>query len=532
MSSKNTFDVLVIGAGFAGLYALYKLRSLGFSVLVLEAAEGIGGTWYWNRYPGARCDVNSLEYSYQFSEELQQEWNWSEKYAPQEEILSYANHVADRFDLRPHIKLQTRVRSMAYVENKAIWQLASASGEDYTAKFCIMATGCLSKPNIPAINGLDNFGGLTLHTGTWPEQQVDFGKKRIGMIGTGSSAIQATPLLAEKAEQLTIFQRTPSFSVPAHNAAMDEERESKVKSNYKAFRLENSQRYAALDNNPSSNSALSFSDEQRQEVYEQRWQEGGLPFLAAFKDLNTDRRANRTAVDFVHQKIHSIVKDSETASRLCPDTLLGCKRLCVDTDYYQTFNLSNVDLVSLDESPIEAVTKDGIRTANKEYPLDILVLATGFDAMTGALLDIEIKGRNSLSLQSKWEDGPMNYLGLAVHGFPNLFTVTGPGSPSVLANMIVAIEQHIDWIADCLTFLRLKNFKSIEASENAEQHWVSRVNSIAERTLLAHGCASWYTGANIPGKPRIFMPYLGYPDYVSQCNEVASNQYRGFILEQ
>lgn len=530
MTQAKTFDVIVVGAGLAGLYALHKLKSLGFSVLVIEAAEDLGGTWYWNRYPGARCDVNSLEYSYQFSEELQQEWNWSEKYAPQAEILAYANHVADRFNLRPNIKFSSPVESMIYNEKNATWRVATKHEESYSASFCIMATGCLSKPNLPTIKGLDEFEGTTLHTGLWPKEPVSFKGKRVGIIGTGSSAIQATPIIAEAASQLTVFQRTPSFSVPAHNGTIDKEFEADIKANYKSFRAQNSRRYAALNNFPSSQSAMAVSDREREEVYEQRWQEGGLPFLAAFKDLSVDPDANRTAVDFIHQKISSIVQDPATAARLCPDTLLGCKRLCVDTDYYATFNRDNVSLVSLQDSPIDTVAKTGIRTIEAEYELDVLILATGFDAMTGALLAIDIRGREAQPLRRKWQDGPSNYLGLTVNGFPNLFTVTGPGSPSVLANMIVAIEQHIDWIADCLSFLKVNSYKAIEAESDAEELWVKQVNVIADRTLLAHGCASWYTGANIPGKPRIFMPYLGYPDYVSQCESVASSGYKGFQL--
>ncbi|MFK7865636.1 MAG: flavin-containing monooxygenase [Pseudohongiellaceae bacterium] len=530
MEENKSFDVIVVGAGFAGLYALHKLKSLGFSVLVLETADDLGGTWYWNRYPGARCDVNSLEYSYQFSEELQQEWNWSEKYAPQSEILAYANHVAERFNLRPFIQFGTRVKSMKYDEESSTWHVATRHDKNFNANFCIMATGCLSKPNIPDIPGLDSFQGTQLHTGLWPKDRIEFSGKRVGIIGTGSSAIQSTPIIAETAERLTVFQRTPSFSVPAHNGPMNKTFEATVKADYPAFRAQNSQRYAALDNSPSSKSALTVSAAEREEIYEQRWQEGGLPFLAAFKDLNVDRDANRTAVDFIHGKIESIVKDSKTALNLSPETLLGCKRLCVDTDYYATFNRENVDLVSLEETPIKAVTPFGISTTEQDFELDMLILATGFDAMTGALLAIDIRGKDGQTLEQKWQDGPSNYLGLTVHGFPNFFTITGPGSPSVLANMVVAIEQHVEWIADCLLYLKKNDIQSIEAALDAETNWVNQVNKIADRTLLAHGCASWYTGANIPGKPRIFMPYLGYPDYVSQCEDIASSGYKGFQL--
>ena len=541
MTPLHKFDVIVVGAGFAGMYALHYLRTLGFSVRVLEIADGVGGTWYWNRYPGARCDVDSLEYSYQFSEELQQQWHWSEKYAPQTEILQYANHVADRFDLRRDIQFNTRVLSMHFVDKKAggqnlqkvksgTWQITTDQGELIQARFCIMATGCLSRDNIPDFPGLGDFEGPVLHTGKWPHRDVDFAGKRVGMIGTGSSAIQAGPPIAAQANALMIFQRTASFSIPAHNAAMDPAYEADIKAGYARFRAQNSQRYAALNNNANSVSALEVSAEERESIYQQRWEAGGLPFLASFNDLSTNLEANRTAADFVCRKIRAIVKDPVVAELLCPQTVLGCKRLCVDTDYYQTFNRDNVSLIDVNASPIERITATGLKTADQEYEFDVLIMATGFDAITGALLSIDIRGRGGLSLQEKWAEGPKNYLGLTVNGFPNFFTITGPGSPSVLANMIVAIEQHVEWIGDCLQYLRENSISTIEASGGAETRWVRLVNKIANQTLFPSGCNSWYTGANIPGKPRIFMPYLGYPSYVEKCELVASAGYRGFEL--
>lgn len=531
MSKDNQFDAIVVGAGFAGMYALYRLRSLGFSVRVFESADDVGGTWYWNRYPGARCDVNSLEYSYQFSEELQQQWNWSEKYAPQPEILEYANHVADRFDLRKDIRFGTRVSRMSFDEDKQNWQVETVDGETFTACYCIMATGCLSKNNIPQFNGLDKFQGSVLHTGDWPHEEVDFSGQRVGIIGTGSSAIQAIPIIAKQAASLSIFQRTPSFSIPAHNAVMDKNYEKDIKARYGEFRRENSNRYAALNNNANSVSALAVSDEEREAEYEARWQAGGLAFLASFNDLSIDIDANKTAAEFVHRKIHEIVKDQALAKLLCPDTVLGCKRLCVDTDYYQTFNRDNVQLIDISKDAIEEITAKGIKTKTAEHEIDSLILATGFDAMTGALLSIDIRGVDGRSLQEKWQSGPKNYLGLTVSGFPNFFTITGPGSPSVLANMIVAIEQHVDWIADCLSYLRDNSLHRIEARLDNEQKWVKRLNRIADQTLFPTGCNSWYTGANIPGKSRVFMPYLGYPSYVEKCNKVAANNYREFDLK-
>ncbi|HAT28870.1 MAG TPA: cyclohexanone monooxygenase [Gammaproteobacteria bacterium] len=540
MSPIQKFDVVVVGAGFAGMYALHYLRKLGFAVRVLEIAKDVGGTWYWNRYPGARCDVASLEYSYQFSEELQQQWHWSEKYAVQAEILEYANHVADRFDLRRDIQFNTHVSAMHFsAANPSAsnqggsgvgWRITTDNGEIFQAQFCIMATGCLSSNNIPDFPGLDDYQGLLLHTGQWPHQEVDFAAKRVGMIGTGSSAIQIAPLIAAEADSLMIFQRTASYSIPAHNASMDADHERTIKADYARFREQNSQRYAALNNNPNSVPALEVSAAERESNYQQRWEAGGLPFLASFSDLATSLEANKTAAEFVRNKIRGIVKDPIVAELLCPQTVMGCKRLCVDSDYYQTFNRDNVSLIDVNACPIERITSAGIKTANQEYEFDVLIMATGFDAMTGALLRIDIRGRDGLSLRKKWRDGPKNYLGLTVNRFPNFFTITGPGSPSVLANMIVAIEQHVEWIGDCLQHLRANSVSTIEASSKAEDHWVRLVNKIANKTLFPSGCNSWYTGANIPGKPRIFMPYLGYPSYVEKCEQVASTGYRGFEL--
>ena len=523
------FDVVVVGAGFAGMYALHKLRELGFTVKVVEAGDGVGGTWFWNRYPGARCDVNSLEYSYQFSEELQQEWSWSEKYAPQPEIVEYANHVADRFDLRRDIQFATRVISMVLQESSR-WILTTHSEEKFEAQFCVMATGCLSKFNIPKFEGMENYAGEVLHTGDWPKHEVDFEGKDVGIIGTGSSAIQAIPIIAGKAKSLTVFQRTASYSIPAHNAATNNEYEESVKTNYAEFRRSNSQRYAALNNNPNPVSALELESDERHAYYQSRWNEGGLSFLASFNDIGSNLEANKTAATFVHSKIHEIVKDQAVAELLCPKTVLGCKRLCIDTNYYGTFNRDNVTLVDIAEVGIDKISERGVIARGEEFSFDTLIFATGFDAMTGALLDIDIRGSNGLSLKEKWQGGPKNYLGLTISGFPNLFTITGPGSPSVLANMIVAIEQHVEWIASCLSYLRDNSKQRIEAEVTAEESWIELVNGIAQTTVYSSGCNSWYTGANIPGKPRIFMPYLGYPSYVEKCESVAKHGYSGFKI--
>ena len=528
MSKKNTFGVIVIGAGFAGMYALYKFRKLGLRVRVYEAGSGVGGTWFWNRYPGARCDVNSLEYSYQFSDELQQEWSWSERYSAQPEILEYANHVADRFDLTKDIKFDTRVLALEYDETANLWVGKTDKEDKFVTKFCVMATGCLSKHNVPGIDGLDQFQGELLHTGKWPHSPVDFKGKSVGVIGTGSSAIQSIPIIAEQAGSLTVFQRTPNFSVPAHNAPMDKTHEAKVKENYREFRAQNAAQRAAIRMTVNPDSALDVSEDERASVFERSWQEGGLPFAASFSDIGINLDANATAVDFVHQKIRGIVNDSEVAEMLCPQTVIGCKRLCVDTDYYETFNRKNVDLVDIKKTPIKNVTESGLRTSAAEYKFDSLVLATGFDAMTGAILSIDIKGQDNKPLADRWKAGPKNYLGLTVNGFPNLFTITGPGSPSVLSNMIVAIEQHVNFIANLLEFMLKNDKEKVESNLNAENNWVELVNNIAGQTLYTSGCNSWYIGANIPGKPSVFMPYIGFPSYVEKCNEIVKDSYRGF----
>ena len=528
MSAENNFDAVIIGAGFAGMYALHKIRGLGFKVKAYERASDVGGTWFWNRYPGARCDVNSLEYSYQFSDELQQEWSWSERYSSQPEILSYAKHVSERFDLRKDIQFETKVTQLEYDENSDVWHGQTDRGEEFTSRIMIMATGCLSKSNTPQFEGLNQFEGQLLHTAQWPHTEVDFAGKDVGVIGTGSSAIQLIPIVAEQAKTLTVFQRTANFSIPAHNSDMDKKHEAQVKANYKEFRAQNSLQRSAIGMVPNPVSALEVSDEEREQTYEERWSVGGLPFAATFNDLGIDRRANSTAVDFVHRKIRDIVKDEQTADTLCPDTVLGCKRLCVDSNYYETFNRGNIFLVDIKKNPIKNITRNGLVTADKDFKFDSLILATGFDAMTGALADISITGREKQTLASHWSEGPQNYLGLMVSGFPNMFTITGPGSPSVLSNMIVAIEQHVNFITNLLDFMKQTQRKTVETSEKAETEWVKQVNAIAAQTLYTSGCNSWYLGANIPGKPRIFMPHIGFPTYVEKCNEVAAQDYRGF----
>jgi cyclohexanone monooxygenase len=531
MTEARRVDVVIVGAGFAGLYALHRLRGLGLTAQVFEAGDGVGGTWYWNRYPGARCDVESMDYSYSFSDELQQEWRWTERYSAQPEILKYVNHVADRFDLRRDIRLSTRVTSAVFDEATGRWTVQTDRGDRVSAQFCVMATGCLSEAQVPDIKGRDTFEGRWYHTGRWPHEGVDFTGQRVGVIGTGSSAIQSIPIIAAQAAELVVFQRTPNYSMPAHNAPLDPEHERQVKANYAEFRKQARESRVGFVVDRSGDSALAVPAEEREREYEKRWRRGGLGFSAAYADILTSQDANDTASAFFRAKIREIVRDPAVAETLMPtDYPLGTKRLCVDTGYYATFNRDNVTLVDLRKTPIEAITPRGVRTTETEHVFDSLVFATGFDAMTGALLKIDIRGREGRTLGAKWADGPRTYLGLTVAGFPNLFMITGPGSPSVLSNMIVSIEQHVDWITDCVDYLRTHGRRVIEATTEAEDRWVAHVNEVGHLTLYPRA-KSWYMGANVPGKPRVFMPYIGGVGvYRQKCDEIASRQYEGFQL--
>ena len=537
-------DVAIVGAGFAGMYMLYRARQAGFTARVFERGGGVGGTWYWNRYPGARCDVPSLEYSYQFSDELQQEWEWSEKYATQPEILRYAEHVADRFDLRRDISFNTTVISLQW-HNDA-WLVTTTAANDAsphhehttTARFVVLGTGCLSSANVPRFPDDHLFTGGTYHTGAWPHEGVDFSGRRVAVIGTGSSGIQSIPLIAEQAAHLTVMQRTPAYSIPARNQQLAPEYVASIKANYAEFRRKNSLTRAALggDTPTGPHGASEVNEVERRAALEERWQKGGLLFLGAFNDALTNPESNRLIADFVRDKIRSTVRNPDTARKLTPDDIIGCKRLCVDTEYYETFNRPNVSLIDLREQPIERFTANGlvVRSAtgsrsSEQYEFDAIVFATGFDAMTGAISKISITGRNGTMLHDAWSAGPVNYLGLSVHGFPNLFTITGPGSPSVLTNMIVSIQHHVEWIADCITWLKDHRMSIIEADADAQQRWVQHVNTVAGMTLY-QSCSSWYLGANVPGKPRIFMPLPGFPAYAQTCADVARDGYRGFAV--
>lgn len=528
-STNSSYDAIVVGAGFAGIYMLYQLKQQGLHARVIEAGDGVGGTWFWNRYPGARCDIPSMEYSYQFSDELQQQWQWSEKYATQAELLRYANHVVERFDLADDIQLNTRVLATHFQDRTQSWQIQLDDDTTLHARFVVMATGCLSVPNVPNIKGLDDFYGPTYHTGQWPHEGVDFTGKSVGVIGTGSSAIQSIPLIAEQARSLTIFQRTPNYSIPAHNAPLDEEYVRSVKENYAEFRADNWQRGFGANFRDNDTSALAVTDEQRLAEYEDRWARGGLAFLAAFNDLVFDDDANETARTFIQGKIAGLVNDPELAQKLTPNTPVGCKRLCVDTDYYETFNQSHVELIDLQQDPLQEMNAQGLATRNKQYNVDCLVLATGFDAMTGAISNIDVRGENGTTLTEKWAEGPKTYLGLATAGFPNLFLVTGPGSPSVLSNMLPSIEHHVEWIAQCIEHMTTHQLTRIDAQATAQETWVDHVNEVASATIYPN-CNSWYLGANVEGKKRVFMPYLGVPSYLEKCREVVANGYQGFSL--
>ena len=529
---EANFDVVVVGAGFAGLYALQKMRGLGLAVRCFEAADGVGGVWYWNRYPGARCDVESMNYSYSFSEALQQEWRWSERYASQPEIMEYANHVADRFDLRRDIHFGARVTSAHWNDSRRQWNIVTDTGEAVWASHCVMASGCLSLPRTPDFPGLRNFQGRWFHTGQWPHAQVDFSGQRVAVIGTGSSGIQCIPLIARQAKHMHVFQRTAPYSIPARNAPMDPEFERALKARYAQYRTEAlSTPSGVVRDRQEAASVFDVPEEQRNSAFQRLWDKGGTSFTRAFGDVTANLEANAIAAEFVRKRIRATVHDPATARILASqDYPIGTKRLCLDTEYYETFNLAHVTLVDVRADPIVEVTACGIRTQGACHDFDSIVFATGYDAITGALMAIDIRGMDGQSLAQKWADGPSTYLGLMSAGFPNLYMVTGPGSPSVLSNMIVSIEQHVDFIAACVEQLHTFGMRSMEAEPQAEARWVAHVAEVAGRSL--HGLAnSWYLGANVPGKSRVFMPYVGgVHNYRRICQDALSDRMKGFRL--
>ena len=533
MEQATDFDVIVVGGGFGGVYLTYRLTQDGLNVQVFEAGSDVGGTWYWNCYPGARCDVESWEYSYSFSDEIEREWRWSERFATQPEILSYIGHVADRFDLRRHMRFDTRVVAATFDDAASTWTIETDAGDRFTARYCIMATGCLSTSRLPDIPGIDQFRGDTYRTGEWPHEGVDFTGKRVGVIGTGSSGIQAIPEIAKQAEQLYVFQRTPSFSVPAKNGPRPSEHEELWRTDHRRLREEARRSRSGVLHEYATKQADEMPPAEREAELSRRWNKGGTNFMYAFTDIATNEVANGFAAEFVRRKIAEIVDDPDVADQLMPrDYPIGTKRICVDTDYYATFNRPNVSLVNLREAPIAELTADAIRTRDATYRVDAIVFATGFDAITGALLAMDIRGVGGISLRDAWADGPRAYLGVAITDFPNLFIITGPGSPSVISNMVLSCEHHANWIAECLTHMRQVGVNRIEARQEDQDAWVEHVNAVAEPTLFGKA-ASWYRGANIPGKPQVFMPYIGGVGvYHRRCADEAAKGYPGFILSK
>jgi len=531
--STSDVDAVVIGAGFAGMYALHRLRDkVSLSVRVYEAGDGVGGTWYWNRYPGARCDSDSYIYCYTFDDALLAEWEWSERYPEQPEILRYLNHVADRFDLRRSIHFGTRVIAAAFDENAKRWTVRTESGDVATAKYVIGAVGCLSASNLPNIPGSETFEGKSYHTGSWPHAGVDFTAKRVAVIGTGASAVQAIPVIAQQAKALTVFQRTPNYCVPARNGKVDPDVVKARKANYLQIKENLRSSYFGFELSFIAKSVLEATPDERERVFNEMWDQGGFPFwLGNYQDMFFSREANDICAEFLRKKIREIVKDPAVAEKLTPKSYpYGTKRQPLDTNYFDTFNKPNVELVDVNETPIEAITPTGLRTKDRAFDVDIIVYGTGFDAMTGPLKKIDIRGRGGEALAEKWADGPRSYLGLMIAGFPNLFTITGPGSPSVLSNMPVSIEQHVEWISDCIAYLQKNGVATIEATPDAEAAWTAHVAEVANASLMP-AANSWYMGRNVPGKPQVFMPYLGgVGPYRRKCDEIAANAYEGFAL--
>lgn len=527
----SVVDVVVVGAGFGGLYALHKFRSQGLSVRVFESAPEVGGTWYFNRYPGARCDVESVDYCYSFSDELQQEWTWTEKYATQSEILEYINWVADKLDLRRDITFGTRVSSAVLDEQTLRWTVTTDTGEMVDARFVVMATGPLSAAMTPDFPGLDTFAGEVYHTAHWPHEGVDFTGKRVAVIGTGSSGIQSIPIIAEQAEQLYVFQRTPNYSVPAGNRPLTGEEIAEIKANYAERRLMSWRSGGGSPHVAHPKLTMEATPEERRVAFEERWELGGVLFSKTFSDQMVSPEANEEARKFYENKIRAIIDDPDVAEVLIPsDHPIGTKRICTDTNYFQTFNRTDVELVSVRKTPIESVDETGINTSAAHYDVDALVLATGFDAMTGTLAKIDIVGRGGERLVDDWADGPRTYLGLGTDGFPNLFLVSGPGAPAVLANMVLHAEAHVNWIADAIAYLEQNSYAAIEPTADAVDSWIADCAQRAEATLFTKA-NSWYMGANVPGKPRMFMLFIGgFGVYLDICNEAAAAGYKGFDL--
>lgn len=529
----NHFDAIVIGAGFSGIYMTYKLREEGFTVKTLERAAGVGGVWYFARYPGARCDSDSVYYNYIFSEELYKKWSWSTRFAGQDEILSYLNFAADELDVKKHMQFNTEVRSAVWDEEKTVWRVTTDQREELTATYLISGVGCLSTSNIPNFEGRESFKGESYHTGAWPHTPVDFKGKRVGVIGTGSSGVQSIPVIAQEAEAVYVFQRTPQYSVPTRNREFTEEEIAQFKEEFIEAREKMLTSPTGLPIPKATKSVKGTPEEERKAILEEAWEKGGMFLNNAFYDIVTDPESNELVSEFLRSKIRKKVKKQDVVEHLLPYYYYSTKRPILDTHYWETYNEDHVHLVNLREQPIECITEKGIQTTENEYELDVIVFATGYDAMTGTLLKLDIVGRDGLSLREKWEDGAKvdTYLGLGIAGFPNFFTITGPQSPSVLTNVPTAIEQHVEWISDCLLYLRENGVKTIEPNAEAEKEWSKQCTEIADSTLFTK-TDSWYTGANIEGKARGFLIYLGGLDNYRQiCNDIVESGYKGYELQ-
>ncbi len=526
----DRFDAVIVGAGFTGLYMLHVLRQKGFTARLVDAASGVGGTWYWNRYPGARCDIESMQYSFQFSEELQQEWEWTERYASQPEILAYIEHVAERFDLTRDIQFDTRVEAATFNEDTGEWMVETDRGQALHARYFIMGVGCLSAPIKPTFEGEADFTGETYQTSIWPKEPVDFKGKRVGIIGVGSSAIQAGPLIAEEAEHVYIYQRTPNYVVPSQNRPLTPEEVRDIKSDYKGFRAKAYAGLTAFLFERHDQSVFDLSPDERRARFDDYWNIGGLPFLGAFNDILFNDDANQACIDYWRSRIEEIIDDPKLVDLLTPDEEFGCKRLCSGTGFYEMFNRDNVTLVDVRGTGIERFTPTGLRAEGVDYNLDTIIFATGFDAMTGSVTRIRITGKGGQTIQQKWAEGPKTYLGLMISGFPNMFNMVSAGSPSVLATMVTAAEQHGDWVGECLDHMRETGKTVIEATPEAEAEWTAEVKRAGDASLRTN-CDSWYVGSNIEGKARAFAPYIGgWPPYVARCNAETASKYENCVL--
>jgi cation diffusion facilitator CzcD-associated flavoprotein CzcO len=527
----ETADIVVIGAGFSGIYALHRLRSLDARVVCFEAGDGVGGTWYWNRYPGARVDIESMQYSYSFDEDLQQEWRWPEYFSPQEDLEAYANHVVDRFGLREQIRFSSVVNRLRYDEDENHWHVHTDRGDHVVCRYVVAATGSLDATNIPQWPGVESFGGQSYHTSSWPKEGVDFHGKRVGLIGTGSTGIQVTPVVAETADHLYVFQRTANFSMPSRNRPLDPDYEREWKDNYPERRAKMLHSASAGLFDMPDRSVFDFTPEERERVMEAAWNSrSGFRLMRCFTDTARDIAANDILAEFVRNKIRQTVNDPEVAELLCPNTHpIGTKRICIDSGYFEAFNRDNVTLVDVRTNPIAAVTPSGLVTTAASYELDILIYATGFDAMTGSLTRMNVTGVGGTNLRDKWENGPANYLGFLVAGFPNLFMIHGPGSPSVLAQMITGGEWQVDWVVRFIENMEKDGCTRVDTTPDWEDRWAVEMEKAADLTLFKRA-DSWYMGANIPGKPRVFMMYVGgFDQYVRRCTEQVEAGYVGFM---